>query len=73
MKNFHSMPFFCDSPHVPRPFCRFARCTTQVYGVDWEVDEDAYFLYDNWNSSPEQRLDMVLFDGIKGLSRCCSG
>ncbi|CAM9853944.1 unnamed protein product [Scytosiphon promiscuus] len=46
---------------------------TEVYGVDWKVDEAAYYVYDNWDSSPEQRLEMVLFDGIKGLSRCCAG
>ncbi|CAM9663704.1 unnamed protein product [Scytosiphon promiscuus] len=45
---------------------------TEVYGVDWEVDEAAYELYDNWDASAGQRLDMLLYDGVKGLSPCCA-
>lgn len=60
-----------DGPSLARfdnsPFRR------KVYGLDWEVDEAAYALYDKWDASDKQRLDMVLFDGVKGLSRCCEG
>ncbi|CAM9677107.1 unnamed protein product [Scytosiphon promiscuus] len=45
----------------------------EIYGVDWKVDEAAYYLYDHWDSSPAQRQDMLLFDGVEGLSRCCAG
>ncbi|CAM9527243.1 unnamed protein product [Hapterophycus canaliculatus] len=46
---------------------------TEVYGVDWMVDEAAYSIYNRWNASPAQQRDMVLFDGVKRLSRCCLG
>ncbi|CAM9853875.1 unnamed protein product [Scytosiphon promiscuus] len=44
----------------------------EVYGIDWEGGESSYPLYDNWDASEGQRLDMLLFDGVKGLSRCCA-
>lgn len=43
----------------------------KVYGVVWEEDEDAYGLYNGWQDTEKQLLDMLLFDGVKGLDRCC--
>lgn len=50
----------------------FAPLYLKVYGVEWEVDEDDYVLYNDWEATDAQRLDMLLFDGIKGFSRCCA-
>lgn len=46
-------------------------CDEKVYGVEWEVDEDAYGIYNGWKASDDQLLDMVVFDGITGLAQCC--
>lgn len=35
------------------------------------MDEEAYGIYNGWQATNEQLLDMVLFDGIKGLAQCC--
>jgi len=44
----------------------------KVYGVDWDVNEDAYGLYNGWHATEDQLLEMVLFNGIKELEHCCS-
>lgn len=44
----------------------------KVYGVEWDVNEEAYGIYNGWQATDDQLLDMVLFDGIKALARCCA-
>lgn len=44
----------------------------KVYGVEWEVNEEAYGLYNTWQDTDAQLLEMVLYDGIKGLKHCCA-
>lgn len=43
----------------------------KVYGVAWEEDEKAYGLYNDWKNNDRQLLEMMIFNGIKGLERCC--
>jgi len=51
--------------------CRSCSWFRKVYGVDWDVNEDAYGLYSGWHATDDQLLDMVLFNGIKELRQCC--
>lgn len=49
----------------PHPFV-----IDQVYGIEWEKRRDTYSPYQHWMDTDAQLLEMVIFDGIKGMKRC---
>eukprot|EP00904_Undaria_pinnatifida_P004120 jgi/Undpi1/13709/HiC_scaffold_9.g03362.m1 len=43
----------------------------EVYGIEWgEQPQRSYTPYEKWSDSDKQLLEMVTFDGVKGLKRC---
>lgn len=39
----------------------------KVYGVEWAVSEEAYGIYDGWQATNKQLLDMVLPTASRGF------
>lgn len=43
----------------------------QVYGVRWcKGGPEDYVVYQDWNASADQLLEMLTYEGIDGLQRC---
>lgn len=66
----------CTCPYLLVHFRRHLRrlnalFVPKVYGVAWDESEEAYGLYNGWQDTDRQLLDMVIFDGVKGLDHCC--
>lgn len=52
--------------------CRRAmKSFEQVYGIDLVNGSlEGYSVYDEWRATLDQKMAMIMFDGVKHLRRC---
>lgn len=51
----------------------FTSCVelAKVYGIEWSTTADEYSVYDSWEVTEAQLVEMILTDEVEGIQRCC--